>query len=225
MGGKDGAGELESEVQALGDCVVAGVRDCVAVGAGDAEALMGVRETAALIVREPVAEPVALAEEMGDLLRPLVVGVALTQTLLVREAKALADTDILGLGDTDVEGTGDVVTVTLLDTLNVVVGEEETAALSESEHDAEEVIDKVASGESVAVTEAVGLCRGDAEGVTVQVGRYARPVTVHEEGQGHVVQLAAPANENVPTGQSTALTEEKGQKEPAGHSTGVPEEQ
>ena len=49
------------------------------------------------------------------------------------------------------------------------------------------------------------------------------------EGQrwplGQVVQLAAPAKEYVPAGQSVAFMELKRQKEPAGQMTGAPEEQ
>jgi hypothetical protein len=39
------------------------------------------------------------------------------------------------------------------------------------------------------------------------------------------VQEAAPAPLYVPAGQAVGLSEERGQKEPAGQSTGAPEEQ
>ncbi len=42
---------------------------------------------------------------------------------------------------------------------------------------------------------------------------------------GQSVQLAAPAEENEPSGHSVALMELKGQYEPAGQRTGAPEEQ
>jgi hypothetical protein len=55
------------------------------------------------------------------------------------------------------------------------------------------------------------------------------PGCVHEDGQGQGMQVSlveAPGEiENVPMGHGIGLIEERGQYEPAGQSTGTPEEQ
>jgi hypothetical protein len=79
------------------------------------------------------------------------------------------------------------------------------------------VVERVTSKENVAARDEDWLSEGDAVGVEAQVGRNAWPGVMQEEGHGQMVQLEAPASENVPTGQSVAFAEAKRQKEPAEH--------
>ena len=60
------------------------------------------------------------------------------------------------------------------------------------------------------------------EGVGEQLGAAARPAVVQAAGQGQGVQEDAPAVEKVPGGQRLALTEDRGQAEPAGQRRGAP---
>ena len=82
------------------------------------------------------------------------------------------------------------------------------------------VRESVFEGVSEDVREAVGVR------VAVQLGGAfnARPATVHADAQAQGSQLAARAGEKVPMGHSVALTEDGGQKEPAGQAVHVEEE-
>ncbi len=107
-------------------------------------------------------------------------------------------------------------------------GEGDGVSVREGVRDSED-----SEGEGDGVGVGLGEGEGEAEGVREEREQLERgllsPGEGQEAGQGqgmHVALLEAPvALEYVPSGQAVALREERGQKDPAGQSTGAPPEQ